>query len=294
MRVSFVIVTHQRDAMLRRCLASIYAQEGLPRPFEVVVVDNGGDGEVLPPDDSGIKLVVDRPAQNLNATGGRNRAIKLASGDIVVGLDDDAEWSHPGAVRAVLDVFDEFPDCGLVAGRTMDVDGQAIQREIPYPDKMFLSQRTTAEVPYFVSACWAGRAAVLKETGLYDEQMGIYGEEYDLSMRVIAAGYKIVYHADVSAIHHHAPQGRMAQSDYWIANARNKFRANWRYMPQPYPLTTLVIWTGAVLVNTRSLAAVFRLWRDLWSMRRELATERHPLDKAAVRYLRHIGARLSY
>jgi GT2 family glycosyltransferase len=295
MELSFIVVTHKRDEMLRRCVESIYAQEGLPRPCELVVVDNGGDAEVVPPPDAQIKLMVDRPDRNLYATGGRNRAIELASGDVLVGLDDDARLSHPHAVRAALELFAERLECGLIAGRTMNQEGQSIRIEVPHPDKRRIDNRTIVEVPYFVSACWAARRAVVEQVGLYDERLIMAHEEYDLAMRIIASGYKIFYHPQLSAYHYQAKEGRfLAEKKWWVYNARNKIRTNWRYLPQPYPLTTLLVWSAAVLVRTGSPGAMFEVWRGLWANRATLAQERKPVSAETIRYLRRIGARFLY
>jgi hypothetical protein len=68
----------------------------------------------------------------------------------------------------------------------------------------------------------------------------------------------------------------------------------WRLLPFPYLLTTLLVWSAAVLLKTRKPGIVGWVWRELWSERRLLAQERRPIQPKTVAYLKRIGARLLY
>jgi glycosyltransferase involved in cell wall biosynthesis len=91
MRISVVIATKDREAYLKRALASFEFQKGAPS-FEVIVVDNGST--------DGTKAVVEAAAQagldvhyhyvaEPNRGKARNAGIKAAQGYIVLFCDDD-------------------------------------------------------------------------------------------------------------------------------------------------------------------------------------------------------------
>jgi GT2 family glycosyltransferase len=85
-RLSVVIPTYQRAALLDRCLAALALQD--TDGFEVVVVDDGSSDstpEVLARHDV-TALVQPR---NAGPAAARNRGIAQASGDLVLFLDDD-------------------------------------------------------------------------------------------------------------------------------------------------------------------------------------------------------------
>ncbi len=296
MKLSFIILTYHRGAFLQQCLDSIYAQEGLPRPYEVIVVDNGGDAQAAPPSDPEIRLRVEVPAENLWATGGRNLGMQLARGEYLVFIDDDAVWAAPNSVERLLRPLEQNPGCGAVAVKSLQPDGQPILIELPHPDKAYLlRQQAPVEVPYFYTMGVAIRAAALEKTGHYPQRFRIYAEELDLSLRLIDAGYTILYDPDAAVLHHKTEQGRpVFGANYWHHNALNKSRVAWRLLPFPYPLTTTFIWCAAVLVKTRQPGIVWRIWRELWEERRLLAQERKPIRRETVAYLRRIGARLLY
>jgi hypothetical protein len=57
-------------------------------------------------------------------------------------------------------------------------------------------------VPILNAGCWIIRRAVLAETGLFDEAMFLYGEEYDLCTRMRRAGWEIWFVREVEITHY--------------------------------------------------------------------------------------------
>jgi hypothetical protein len=68
----------------------------------------------------------------------------------------------------------------------------------------------------------------------------------------------------------------------------------WRFLPLPYPLTTGIAWSGLILLKTRRIGIVWRMWRQLWAERALLAQERKTLKPQTLKHLHRIGARLLY
>jgi GT2 family glycosyltransferase len=58
------------------------------------------------------------------------------------------------------------------------------------------------QVPILNAGCWIIRQSALAETGLFDEQMFLYGEEYDMCERMRRAGWEIWFLRDVEIIHY--------------------------------------------------------------------------------------------
>ena len=120
-------------------------------------------------------------------------------------------------------------------------------------------------------------------------------EEIDLSLRLIDAGFHIIYDPLVATYHYKSNAGRSVVGDsYWKASAINKSRFAWRLLPQPYPLTTLFIWSVAALIKTRRLGIFWEIWKSIWTERDLIRSERKPVRPETIRYLKRIGARLLY
>ncbi|MFN8377850.1 MAG: glycosyltransferase [Anaerolineae bacterium] len=294
--VSIIVITYQRGEELGRCLHSLAGQTGLPTPVEVILVDNAGDAVVDWDDIPDFTLRVLRPGENLGVAGGRNLGISLAQGEILLFIDDDAEWLTPTTARETVELLNSDQTIGAVALRSIRPSGETIIGELPHPDKERLQgTEGLVEVPYYYGVAHALRASSLVHTGLYPERFFYAMEEYDLSLRLYDAGYRIVYDPNLAVIHHHAQAGRpVTGKRYWVNNARNKIRVGWRLLPLLYALSISLVWGARVLQKTHSVRAWFDIYRSLWDERQLLRHERKPIQWSTVKRLRSIGARLVY
>ena len=112
MRASVVITTKNRRDELSAAIASALTQSAQP---EVLVIDDGstdGTSDMVRADFPAVRL--ERSTKSLGLIVQRNRAARLASGEIIFSLDDDAEFSTPGVVEQTLEDFDD-PRIGAVA-----------------------------------------------------------------------------------------------------------------------------------------------------------------------------------
>jgi GT2 family glycosyltransferase len=294
--VSFIVVTYKRGDLLKRCLESIYMQENIPEPYEVIIIDNGGSAEIDPPPHSAIQQRIEVSEKNLGAVGGRNCGMKLARGQFWIFIDDDAIWHDDQDASRMLTLLQSDASIGAVAVKSLAPDGNPIMIEYPHPNKTFIqAQQTPVDVPYFYTMGLSLRAEVVQQVGDYPERFHIYMEEVDLSYRLLDAGYRIVYAPDVAVYHHRSDLGRPAKKEgYWYQNALNKCRMAWRLLPLPYPVTIGVIWSGMILLKTRRIGLIWQMWRQLWLERALLSQERNTLKPETMKHLRRIGARMLY
>src|ERR1700679_3703801 len=100
MRVSLIIATHNRPALLRRALESVAIQTF--SDMETIVIDDNGVGTSQQRQTSGV--VEEFPWANYIANqtnagkaASMNLAVKLAGGSILAFLDDDDEF-HPDKI----------------------------------------------------------------------------------------------------------------------------------------------------------------------------------------------------
>lgn len=113
MRLSVVICTYERPALLAALLRSLIAQGGAGNgDVEIVVVDNS-DGETARPVAEGLARDAPLPIRYLtahpaNISVARNAGCRASGGEAVAFLDDDQQ-AEPGWLAAVLDGLDRFP-----------------------------------------------------------------------------------------------------------------------------------------------------------------------------------------
>jgi hypothetical protein len=220
--VSFCIATHNRGAVVVDCLRRTLGC-GLPESqFEILIVDNGsGDGtpEMIEEAFGGnarVQLI------RLNSNCGpvaKNIAMRKARGEFVVLLDDDA---FPG-VGAVPQMVRHFREDKHLAAAVFDVtlpDGS--KDAAAYPD-VFIGAGTGLR-----------RSALLglPGHGLLPAHFFMQAEEYDLSFRLLEAGWSVQRFWDLPLTHLKTPNARIGQRTTGL-DIRNNLYLLARYVPQP-------------------------------------------------------------
>ena len=119
MEASIVITTKNRKEELRQALLSCRTQSHVA---EVLVLDDAstdGTSEMLREEFPEVK--VERTEESAGLIVQRNKGAKLAKGDVIFSLDDDAEFSHPDVVADTL----AYPGQGAAQGASLDYPGGA-------------------------------------------------------------------------------------------------------------------------------------------------------------------------
>lgn len=220
--VSIVVPSCDRPDDLRRCLASLVAQQ-TRHAVEIVVVDNRPDtgSARLVAGEFPSVIVVDEPRPGLSFA--RNRGILAASGEIVVATDDDVTAPE----HWIEELLEPFAQPGVMAvnGHVLPVQletesqcrfeayGGLGKGFTPFEvtGEWFRNRRTA--VPTWelgATANAAFRASVFRHPGigLLDEALGAgtptgCSEDTYLFYRILKAGYTIVYHPSAYVWHRH-------------------------------------------------------------------------------------------
>lgn len=199
------ITTRNRRAALRACLESLSVLA--PLAPEVLVFDDGSDEAVrdqiagIGAASEGVRVLRDDSSPGYIV--GRNRLVREARAALVLLLDDDTRLITRDAVdRAVALVLNDG-QIAAIAFAQGEPDGR------PWPRAM---QPSPAEVPVvvpsFIGFAHLVRRDVFLALGGYRERFRFYGEEKDYGLRLLDAGYRIVYLPDAIVTHAPDPAGR--------------------------------------------------------------------------------------
>lgn len=298
--VSYLLITRDRFGDLEEALQSIEEQD-YPR-IEVVIVDNASnraDYEEFADrhgDKDHVRLF--RSQENLGVSGGRNFGLEQVQGKHVITLDDDAVLSNRDLTEQVVDRLERDSDLGVLAFRILQYDdGELEEGAFPWKDKSRPADEEF-ETSWFIGAGHAIRRRVYEDVGLYRDYHPYGHEELDFSMRVVDAGWKIVYFPAAEVLHKKTPTSRVfAESTRFHANQLSKrIMVAIRNLPWRYVFTTAVLRTGQVLLlRTRfNLFAVARAYADLISSFSGLLKEREVVSDRAVEKMRSLNGQVLF
>jgi glycosyltransferase involved in cell wall biosynthesis len=278
--VSVAICTRNRPASLRRCIASICAQEATP--LEVIVVDDG----VLADD---IRSLLQQDVERLGIlwtylsksepglTRSRNVALSAARGQIVQFLDDDVELGR-GFLAEITAVFalDSQSRIGVIGGDLIEpamgsLGGRLWQAASTiagwwrlgrrgmardrWPDRLSDRGRVVPSLR-LSGAALAVRREVVWPPG-FDEALKGYALGEDRDICYLVSRSRLVGRATRAVATHHAdPQGRLRAREFGYSTGYNYCYILNKYLSMGVGEWTLVFWSLMVLGVVRLIFAL--------------------------------------
>ncbi len=227
MDLTVVIVSYNVSDLLRNCLRSVYkAVENIDS--EIFVVDNNSADDscsMVSREYPGVKLLCN--TINAGYAAANNQALRKAGGRYILLLNPDTLITED-AFKKAIKFMDSHPDGGALGVKMKDGDGDYLpesKRALPspasaffksfgfssiFPDSKYFSTYylksvgtdETARTEVISGAFMFIRSEVLSETGLLDEDFFMYGEDIDLSYRILKAGYFNYYYPEVTITHY--------------------------------------------------------------------------------------------
>jgi glycosyltransferase involved in cell wall biosynthesis len=182
-RVSVVVPTCNRPALLREALISIRALEGSDVTFEILVSDNG-----TAPETSAVAKEFGAIYLKMSTRGpsaARNLGLRAATGEFLAFLDDDDVWL-PGNVRTQIALLDADFTLDAVIGQLIYADSQLVPIGSPWPDRpgegdQLLRKMLSGFFPQIGTTL--ARISVREKIGEFDETL-IGGEDLDWLLRI--------------------------------------------------------------------------------------------------------------
>lgn len=208
--VSVVVPIRNAARTLPRCLEALAKLD--PAPHEIVLVDNGSTDESL----AFIRAFAGKYAAKgvraleeprRGAAAARNTGARVVVGDVIAFTDADCA-PDPSWLRALMEPFGD-PSVLAVAGRVQAAPASATVElfsalyTLQSSEKPARYQRWTPWEGGFPTANFAVRRGSFKEIGGFDEEVEIYGEDYDLCARLYGHKAVIAYTPEATVRHHH-------------------------------------------------------------------------------------------
>jgi len=239
MDLSIIIVNYNVRYFLEQALVSVYkAIEGIDA--EIFVVDNNSvDDSVAMVKAKFPEVILIENKHNPGFSVANNQALKIAKGAYQLLLNPDTVVEEDTFTKCI-GFFENTPDAGALGVCMIDGSGEFLpesKRGFPSPvvafykisgfSKLFpkskkynqyhlgyLDKNKTWEVDVLSGAFMMIKKEALDRVGFLDEQFFMYGEDIDLSYRIIKAGYKNYYFADTQIIHYKGESTKKGSLNY--------------------------------------------------------------------------------
>jgi N-acetylglucosaminyl-diphospho-decaprenol L-rhamnosyltransferase len=212
--VAAVVVVHEPDPRLERCLRSL-----APQVNELVVVSNLHPAPAVP---EGVRVLQnERP---LGFAANANQGIAATEAEFVVVANPDTE-ADADAVETLRAFAEARPRCGIAGPAMTYADGswQPSRRRFPTVSGTLVRRtplrrvlrgrahyhldeerpREPVQADWMLAAFLLLRRAMLDELGGFDEGYRLYGEDIDLCYRAAKAGWERWYVPGAHVRHGH-------------------------------------------------------------------------------------------
>lgn len=245
-RVSLIIPTRNGERLVRQCIESILSKTTYP-DYEIILVDNGSDdpGALAYFDElaqrMGVRVLRDDSPFNYSAL--NNRAVAVASGDVVGLINNDVEVISPDWLSEMIGIVLQpgvgavgarlwYPDktlqhAGVLLGVGADIAAHAHrglhEGEPGYFGRAALTQSFSA----VTAACLIVRKDLYQQVGGLDEvNLHVAYNDVDFCLKLIEAGYRNVWTPHAELFHHESA----TRSSDLAPSQRARFDREVRYM----------------------------------------------------------------
>lgn len=234
--ISVIIVTHNSAKFLPKCLASLKAQSV---SHEIVIVDSGSvDPSYLDGYDNVIKT------SNIGFCAANNLGFTKASSEFVLFLNPDAFLS-PNFLADALHLMEKYPQCGALTGSLLGYDfdhdrptgkydstgifstwyGKWYDRDQGKPVSE-ITYHNMESVPAICGALMFCRKKALTHP-VFDPTFYMYKEDIDLSLRLRAKGWDLLFFPKLIAYHGRGWKKRsQIPRQFRLFSARNEIKIN--------------------------------------------------------------------
>ncbi|NOR27136.1 MAG: glycosyltransferase [Lutibacter sp.] len=222
MDLSVIIVNYNVQYFLEQCILSVQAASKNLQT-EIIVIDNNST-------DTSCQLILEKypeviliqNKENVGFSKANNQGVKIAKGEYILILNPDTVVAEDTFTQ-ILAYAKSKQNLGVLGVKLIDGSGKFLpesKRGIPTPqvsfNKLFgisskrtgkyyathLNENETGVVDILVGAFMLVKRSVYNEVNGFDEAYFMYGEDIDLSYKILNKGYQNYYYANSQVVHY--------------------------------------------------------------------------------------------
>lgn len=213
-RVTLIIPTYNRRALLEKCLQSVKKQDFTGR--RIIVVDDGStDGTYEFLSKCCPKITVIRNERSHGPAFARNQGINATRSEFVYFLDSDTQLFYTDTISQMVTIMDERPDVAMlggigqpgtdntlqsVYGKKVTFDGRSFPVFIHQDDPDF-TQHKIAECDYVETCNCFVRTEAIRRIGGFNSYYVYMGEDKEIGVKLRGLNYKCCFGLHIACLH---------------------------------------------------------------------------------------------
>jgi N-acetylglucosaminyl-diphospho-decaprenol L-rhamnosyltransferase len=264
--LSIIIVNWNGGELLRRSVESVVACPP-SLEYEVMVIDNASTDDSIAHLRASVvalglaardRLRIIENVENRGFGQANNQAFALSESPFLLLLNPDTE-AMPGALDSLITTLGSAARVGAVGPKLLNADGSlqiSVWRNPPAAWEILLSQlklylllpkRVRGElllgghwdhnrsrpVSMLSGAAILVRRAVIDEVGGFDERFHMYGEDNELCLRIVRAGWQLIFQPAAVILHH----GASSSQQRWTNLEKRQVQIEASYKFQQHALS---------------------------------------------------------
>ena len=201
-KISILLVTKNRPALLKSCLRSI-AEQSL-KPDELVIVDSSNKPviDIIRSFDKKLGFLYEyNPHYTIPQA--RNRCIDLASYNMLLFIDDDCT-AEKHWVKKMIDFYQKFHNAHLISGKVIHVPTSSIYSLIIRTirkNRMKLAKKKGKNIYINIENCILPKHWLLKNKIRFDERM-LHEDFIDIVLQILNKHGNIISDTSTIVYHH--------------------------------------------------------------------------------------------
>ena len=247
--ISILIPTRNNEKTLRRCIKSL-ENNNTYENWELIIIDNNSTRkktklyyESLP-----YKIVSYNDLFNFSKM--NNLAVKHAKGDLLLFLNDDTKIIDSDSLEEMVSICCQ-DNIGAVGAKLIHYDDTIQHAGMVFLDNgvgfhpfQRISEKkggyhnlinSIRECSAVTGACLLTKKKIFEEVNQFDEKFDVYYGDSDLCLKIINAGYKIIYTPYAKLLHDGSYSIKKQAKVYFSVENHNTFISKWPYLKNGDP-----------------------------------------------------------
>jgi GT2 family glycosyltransferase len=248
-KVSIIIPTKDKKELLFRCIQSIETNTAY-KNWEIIIIDNGGTDEKTMNYLKSLPYTILRYDEPFNFSKMNNLAVKKATGDYLLFLNDDTAALENNWLTEMVSICQQ-KNVGIVGPKLVYSDDtiqhagmvflksgsgfHPFQRFLENDSGYFNSINVIRDFSAVTGACLLIKKSLFIEIGGYDDSFDLYYGDADLCLNVRKLGFDVVYTPYSKLLHEGSTTIKKHSDAFFTVENHFHFIKKWSYLKNGDP-----------------------------------------------------------